>query len=77
MNIPKIPLEFYAKLNTLSIIKDDIRNYKKLNEKQILYIQTSTTEDEKIEIIELFNKCLSIVCKILIKDEINELNMKS
>jgi hypothetical protein len=74
MSISKTSVDFYSKLNNLSIIKHDIRNYRKLNEKQLLYIQTSTTENEKIEIIELFNKCLYIVCKILIKDEIDEIN---
>jgi hypothetical protein len=69
MSISKIPVKFYSKLNTLSIIKDDIRNYRKINEKQFLYIQTSTTDHEKIEIIELFNKCLSVICDIFINHE--------
>ena len=69
MNNSKIQVSFHLKLTTLSILKDDIRNYRKLSQSQIQYIKTSTTDDEKIEIIELFNKCLSIICNVLIKNE--------
>ena len=69
MNIQKKPDSFYSKQNTLSIIKDDIRNYRNLNETQLFYIQISTTHNEKIEIIELFNECLSVMCTALLKDE--------
>jgi hypothetical protein len=53
----------------LSVIKDDIRNYRKLDESQLNYIRTKTTCDEKMEIIELINVCISVVCKLLMSSD--------
>ena len=75
MEFEKTQVSFHLKLNILSLIKDDICNYRKLNQTQVQYIKTSTTDDEKIEIIELFNRCLYIVCKILINDEFEKEEM--
>lgn len=75
MNISKTQVSFFLKINSLSLIKDDIRNYRKLTQPQVLYIKTSTTDHEKIEIIEIFNRCLYVICKILINDELEKEEM--
>ena len=51
-------------LDTYSILKDDITNYKKLNEYQLLYIE-NLTEKQKIEIIKLYDKMFNYIKDII------------
>jgi Trk K+ transport system NAD-binding subunit len=45
-------------INPFVIMKDDIRNYRRLNSFQISYIE-KLTEQEKIEIIKLYDTIIS------------------
>jgi len=73
-NINHFP-ELRLDVNRIKVIKDDIRNYRKLDSSQLSYIKTSLTEDEKMEIIELLNHCIEVVCKLLISgDEIIDIS---
>jgi len=45
-------------INSFKMLKDSIRNYKKLNEYELLAI-SRLSDDEKMEIIKLYNTVLS------------------
>ena len=45
--------------NYFEIIKDDIRNYRALNEYQLKYVKELSHEN-KNELFDLFNKCMKI-----------------
>ena len=47
------------------IIKDDIRNFRKLNDYQMNYIKNNLSENEKNEIFDEFNKVLESIQNIL------------
>ena len=51
-------------IDTYFILKDDIVNYRKLNEYQLLYIE-HLTEEQKIEIIKLYDKMLNTIKDIV------------
>ena len=46
--------EVMIKITHMNIIKDDIRNYRPLNNEQLLQVET-LTDTEKIELIKLYN----------------------
>jgi hypothetical protein len=48
----------YIDIDYLSIIKDDIRNMRKLNKYQLSYIKYDLSDEYKNEIIELMNTCI-------------------
>jgi hypothetical protein len=50
--------------DTYSILKDDITNYRKLSEYQLLYIE-HLTEMQKIEIIKLYDRMFHSIKDIL------------
>lgn len=54
----------YDNFNYFQIIKDDIRNMRKLNQYQINYIKKMDSED-KDELIELFNKVIGSIENLL------------
>jgi hypothetical protein len=49
----------------LQIIKDDIRNMRKLNEYQINYIKTRLYNEDKNDLFDEFNKVLEAISHIL------------
>lgn len=49
----------FLKVDYLHIIKDDIRNFRQLNKYQLSYIKNYLSQEDKDEIIELFNKAMS------------------
>lgn len=51
-------------INYYEIIKDDIRNYRKLNEYQMDYIK-NLNHDSKNELLELYNECMKILHDIM------------
>jgi len=51
--------------NYLEIIKDDIRNFRKLNDYQIKYIKNDLSDNEKNELFDEFNKLLESIATIL------------
>lgn len=51
-------------IDYLTIILDDIRNYRKLNKVKIAYISKLSPENKQI-IIEAYNDCMSMVEVIL------------
>ena len=51
-------------IDTYYILKDDIVNYRKLNEYQLLYIE-HLTEEQKIEIIKLYDRMLNTIKNIV------------
>ena len=62
--IPQHYIEFHNKHNPrmfefdyYEIIKDDIKNFRKLNKYQLEYIE-GISHNQKNEIIELYNKCM-------------------
>jgi len=48
----------YIDIDYLSIIKDDIRNMRKLNKYQLSFIKYDLSDEYKNEIIELMNTCI-------------------
>jgi len=58
-NIHKNPEKLFH-LNFLDIIKDDIRNFRKLNEYQLDYIKNLSKEDA-YEIILIYDKCFGTI----------------
>ena len=48
----------YIDKDYLSIIKDDIRNIRKLNKYQLSFIKYNLSDEDKNEIIELMNLCI-------------------
>lgn len=73
---PNIPTYFmedhglqlkYMDFNYITLIKDDIRNFRKLNEHQLQYIKTYVSDKEKTEIIMELVKSLN-VCIDVIED---------
>jgi len=48
----------YIDKDYLSIIKDDIRNLRKLNRYQLSFIKYNLSDEDKNEIIELMNSCI-------------------
>ena len=62
-NIHKNPNKIFD-LDFLNIIKDDIRNFRKLNKYQLEYIKRLPDED-KYELILLFDHCFDSIAEIL------------
>jgi len=58
-------------MDYLTIIFDDIRNYRTLNKMQILYISKLSLETKQI-IIETYNDCMAMVEDILTENENEE-----
>jgi hypothetical protein len=56
-------------VNKLIIIKYDIRNMKNLNKEQIDYIKMNCSDNDKNEIIELFNDCTKLIIEIIMSTE--------
>lgn len=50
-----------VKINYLTIIKDDIRNLRKLNKYQLSYIKYDIDDNSKNEIIDIFNHSIGSV----------------
>jgi hypothetical protein len=71
-SIPIIPIYYQKKnksflsVNFFEIIKDDIRNMRKLNEYQLKYIEDLNHSD-KIEVINLLNNSLDCATSIIYK----------
>lgn len=55
-------------IDSFKMLKDSIRNCKVLNEYDLLTI-SRLSDDEKMEIIKLYNTVLSIVINDIINDE--------
>lgn len=55
----------FLKVDYLNVIKDDIRNFRKLNKYQISYIKNYLSQDEKEEIIVLFNEAMGTLVQSL------------
>lgn len=55
-------------IDSFKMLKDSIRNCKVLNEYDLLTI-SRMSDDEKMEIIKLYNTVLSIVINDIINDE--------
>ena len=51
----------YLNVDYLNIIKDDLRNFRKLNKYQLSFIKYCISENDKNEIIELMNECLNSI----------------
>jgi hypothetical protein len=51
-------------IDAYAILKDDITNYRKLNEYQLLFIE-HLTEEQKIEIIKLYDKMINTIKDIV------------
>jgi hypothetical protein len=49
----------YTDIKYIDIIKDDIRNFRKLNTYQVEYIKNKLNDHEKNEIIDIFNDAFS------------------
>ena len=71
---PNIPTHFmevhglqlkYMDFNYITLIKDDIRNMRKLNEHQLQYIKTYVSDKEKtdiiMELVKSFNVCIDVI----------------
>jgi hypothetical protein len=56
--------KFFLDLDYFNIIKDDIRNYRSLNDYQIEYLR-NISEDQKIELFKIFNSVLKNMNEIL------------
>jgi hypothetical protein len=55
----------YIDVDFFSIIKDDIRNMRKLNKYQLSFIKYNLTNEQKYELIELMNNCIVNVYELL------------
>jgi hypothetical protein len=68
----KIIPSYYMKNENLlhidfyEVIMDDIRNNRELNENQIKYIEESCNENQKLEIIKLYNKCCKLIVSLIL-----------
>jgi len=51
----------YINIKYIDIIKDDIRNFRKLNTYQVEYIKNKLNDHEKNQIIDIFNNALSSI----------------
>jgi len=51
-------------IDYLELIKDDIRNYRKLNKHQIEYIK-QLSHSEKDELLEIYNECIGMFNDII------------
>lgn len=51
-------------MSEFDILKDDIKNYRKLSKSQLSYIKT-LSETEKIEIIELYDQVIVSIFELL------------
>jgi hypothetical protein len=52
-------------MNYFEIIKDDVRNFRKLNNYQMEYIK-NLTDDEKNELFNIYNDCIGLVNDIVL-----------
>ena len=55
----------YIDIDYLSVIKDDIRNMRKLNKFQLSYIKYELDNEAKNEIIELMNTCIENIGELV------------
>lgn len=55
-------------INYFNLIKDHIRNYRKLNERHLKYINKNLDSEQKMEIIGIYNLCVETLIKILEKN---------
>jgi len=68
--IPSYYIKSYntsVNIDYFTIIKDDIKNCRPLNAYQIEYTK-QLSHEEKNEIIEIFNKCMSILVESIIQE---------
>ena len=52
-------------MDTFIIIKHDIRNIRTLNKEQIDFIKYSISNDDKNDIIDLFNHCITVLIDLI------------
>jgi hypothetical protein len=57
----------FINIDYLSVIKDDIRNMRKLNKYQLSYIKYEISEEDKNEIIEIMNNCIEYIGSLIMK----------
>jgi len=55
----------YIHIDYLNVIKDDIRNLRKLNNYQLSFIKNDLLDDDKNEIIDLMNECLNSLHEVI------------
>jgi hypothetical protein len=55
----------FIDMDYLSIIKDDIRNMRKLNKYQLSFIKHNLSDEDKNEIIELMNMCIENIGSLI------------
>jgi hypothetical protein len=55
----------YLNIEYLNVIKDDIRNFRKLDNYKLSFIKNDLSDDYKNEIIELMNECLGSVIDLI------------
>jgi hypothetical protein len=55
----------YIDIDYLSVIKDDIRNMRKLNKYQLSFIKYELDNEAKNEIIELMNTCIENIGELI------------
>lgn len=58
----------YLKIDYFSMIKDDIKNMRKLNKFMLNYIQYDLSDEEKNEIIILMNESINSFIDVVLKD---------
>jgi hypothetical protein len=54
-------------MDTLTTIKHDIRNMRTLNKQQINFIKYSISNNDKNDIIELFNHCITVAIELVME----------
>lgn len=54
-------------MDVLIIIKDDIRNIRPLNKEQIDFIKYTISDNDKNDIIDLFNHCITIIVDLIME----------
>lgn len=55
----------YLNIEYLNVIKDDLRNFRKLNKYQLSFIKYNLLNCDKNEIIELMNECLNSALEVI------------
>lgn len=58
----------YLNIGYLNIIKDDIKNMRKLKEEQLLYIKNNLTIEEKDEIFLIMNECFNCLIDVVLSN---------
>ena len=60
----KITNNNLLRVDYFEMIKDNIRNYRKLNSYQLDYIQKMDNHDDKNEIIRIFHQCINNIIEV-------------